>query len=167
MMTHLRVLAVKGTAQAAIIAVMARFAAGFPNRRNCCFADKNRSNSAGGAGLMVDIRTIPILRGMTLIAALIVTGEIAFAQNDATSANFIIPGCRAFLGPALQQDRCVGIVEGIIFASKGVVCPPKTSTTVQSVQIVVNYIDTRPTRQNDNFFALALDALKTTWPCKK
>jgi len=116
---------------------------------------------------MVRIRTIPILCVMTLIATLTITGEIAFSQNEATSANFIIPGCRAFLGPALQQDRCVGIVEGIIFASKGIVCPPKTSTTVQSVQIVVNYIDTRPARQNDSFFTLALDALKATWPCKK
>jgi len=112
-------------------------------------------------------RTIPVLSSVVLVAALTTTGEITFAQNEATTANFIMPGCRAFLGPALQQDRCVGIVEGLIFASKGAVCPPRTSTTAQAVQIVVNYIDSRSTRQNDNFFTLALEALKTTWPCKK
>jgi hypothetical protein len=104
--------------------------------------------------------------GIALITAIVVNGEMAFAQNDATSANFIMPDCRAFLGPALQQGRCSGIVEGLVFADKGL-CAPKASTTGQAVRIVVQYIDERPARQQENFIALALEALRADWPCRK
>ncbi len=103
---------------------------------------------------------------MALIATLTVNGEVTFVQNDDTSANFIIPGCRAFIGPALRHGRCSGIVEGLVFAGKGV-CAPRGSTIGQAVSIVVQYIDNRPGRQHEKFIALALEALKSAWPCKK
>jgi Rap1a immunity proteins len=98
-------------------------------------------------------------------AALTVIDELALAQNDTVSANYIVPSCRAFLGPASQQGRCSGIVEGLVFAGKGL-CAPKASTTEHAVQIVVQYIEKRPARLDQNFIALAHDALKAAWPCK-
>ncbi len=118
--------------------------------------------------LMARARSLLVLRGIALIVALTINGEMAFAQNDKTSANFIMPGCRASIGPALRQGRCSGIVEGFVFAGKGVdVCAPNAVTTEQAVRIVVQYIDKRPARINDDFRRLALEALRAAWPCKK
>ena len=108
---------------------------------------------------------VTFLAGATaLIAALTEADEMAFAQSDTISANYIMPDCRAFLGPALQQGRCSGIVEGLVFADKGV-CAPRSSTTEQAVRIVVQYIEKWPAKLNQNFVTLAHDALKAAWPC--
>jgi hypothetical protein len=37
----------------------------------------------------------------------------------------------------------------------------------QSIRVVVKYIDDRPERQHEDFMALALEALRAAWPCKK
>jgi Rap1a immunity proteins len=105
------------------------------------------------------------LRGIALVAALTVTGEMAFAQNGATSANYIVPDCRASIGPALRQGRCSGIVEGFVFAGKDV-CAPRAATTEQAVRIVVQYIDKIPERQHEDFRKLAVEALRAAWPCR-
>lgn len=115
---------------------------------------------------MLRSHPISILSGI-FIAALIASGEVALAQNDATSANYLMPRCRAFIGPASRQDRCTGIVEGLVFAGKDVgVCAPRASTLEQSIRIVLQYIESRPAKRYDNFIALALEALKARWPCK-
>jgi hypothetical protein len=107
------------------------------------------------------------LRGIALIAALITSGEIAFAQNGETSASFVMPSCREFAGPALRRGQCSGIVEALVYAGKPIgVCAPK-ATTGQAVSIVMKFIDARPAREQDNFIALALEALRGAWPCKK
>jgi hypothetical protein len=113
------------------------------------------------------------LRGIVLIAALVLDCGAAFAE-DTTSANYVMAGCRAFLLPKIPHDTnlnliagvCAGIVSGINYAAADV-CPPIGVTSVQSVHIVVNYIDGRPARLNENFNAIALEALRAAWPCKK
>jgi|SoiMetStandDraft_2_1073263.scaffolds.fasta_scaffold00523_3 Rap1a immunity proteins len=111
-------------------------------------------------------RDIVAFFGVAAALAGTLAGEIARAQHDTIStAQYIMPDCRAFVGPALHRGRCCGIVEGLVFAGKGV-CAPKTSTTEQAVQIVMQYIEKRPARLDQNFIALALDALKATWPCR-
>jgi len=112
------------------------------------------------------------LRSIALITAIILNCGVAFAE-DTTSANYVMAGCRAFLLPKIPHDYnlsliagvCAGIVSGINYAAADV-CPPKGVTSVQSVRIVVNYIDGRPARLNENFNALALEALRAAWPCK-
>jgi len=37
----------------------------------------------------------------------------------------------------------------------------------RNASIVVQYIDGQPTRMNDDFRRLVLEALQTAWPCKK
>jgi hypothetical protein len=68
--------------------------------------------------------------------------------------------------PAAQQSRCSGIIEGFIFVGKDVgVCAPKASME-KSVRAVVQFIENRPARMNDDFRPLALEALRAAWPCK-
>ena len=106
------------------------------------------------------------LRRVLLFSVLALHCDLAGAQDSDASATFIMPSCRAFVGPASREGRCSGIIEGLVFAGKGV-CAPKGSTAGQAVSVVVKYIDSRPTRQQDNFIGLALEALRKTWPCKK
>jgi hypothetical protein len=108
-----------------------------------------------------------VLRSIALIAALTISGELAFAQNGEISASFVMPSCQEFVGPALRKGQCSGIIEALLYAGKSVgVCPPRASTG-QAVAIVMKYIDARPAREQDNFIALSLEALRATWPCKK
>ena len=45
------------------------------------------------------------------------------------------------------------------------ICPPPESTVDQGVRLVVQYVDSQPTRLHDNFDALAIEALRKAWPC--
>jgi Rap1a immunity proteins len=107
------------------------------------------------------------LRGIVLIAT--VNCGFAFAQ-DANSANYMMSGCRAWLiTPApvelrLQAGFCAGLIEGLGFGTG--ICIPQGVTVAQSVRVVVKYIDERPERQNENFNALAREALRAAWLCK-
>jgi len=39
-------------------------------------------------------------------------------------------------------------------------------TRGQTVQVVMAYIDSRPARLHESFYALALEALRNAWPCR-
>ena len=112
------------------------------------------------------------VRGIALVAAMLLGCGASFAE-DLGSANHIMVGCRSAVagGPsknsaeALLRGYCMGITD-TLFALSGIVCPPKGSTTGQTVRIVVKYIDERPARMHENFTALALEALRAAWPCR-
>ncbi len=112
------------------------------------------------------------LRGILLIAALASNGGPAVAA-DTTSAKYVMAGCRTFLLPKMPDDAnlafiagaCAGIVSGMNYAAADL-CPPAGVTSVQSVRIVVKYIDGRPARLNEKFNALAFEALRAAWRCK-
>jgi Rap1a immunity proteins len=40
-------------------------------------------------------------------------------------------------------------------------------TTVQSVAVVIKYIEARPQRMQENFGRLAVAAMQAAWPCKR
>jgi hypothetical protein len=94
----------------------------------------------------------------------------AFCAN--TTANEAMEGCRFFLtdqdhGTLKQinaQGYCRGAVEALIIANH---CAPEGVTIGQAVRVVVQYIDSQPSRLNEPFAALASEALKDTWPCRK
>jgi len=46
------------------------------------------------------------LRGIALVAALTLHGEMAFAQNSEISANFVMPSCREFAVSPLRKGQC-------------------------------------------------------------
>jgi hypothetical protein len=114
------------------------------------------------------------LRGTVLIAAFALNSDFALAEADLNSANYIMPGCRAFLEPDPPKDmntkflstQCRAIIRGLVYALSSNICPPKSKETHEDVRVVVKYIDEQPARLHEQFFALALEALRAAWPCK-
>ena len=112
------------------------------------------------------------LRGVVLIAAIVLNCGFAFAEQRLNSANAIADGCRAVALRTIPPDmsalvgECVGIIEGIVYTPPQV-CIGHGVILGQEVRIVVKYIDERPERQQESFMALALEALQAAWPCKK
>jgi hypothetical protein len=111
------------------------------------------------------------LRCIPLIAVIALNCGATFGQ-DTDSANYVMPACRATLNRDLQTQvllpmsmLCAGLVEGIHFAASGV-CHDQRVTREQVLRVVVKYIDDRPARLNENFKALALEALQAAWPCR-
>jgi hypothetical protein len=45
-------------------------------------------------------------------------------------------------------------------------CPGAQSTGDQWERVVAHYIDDHPERLNENFYALAQEALRKIWPCQ-
>ncbi|MGE5304950.1 MAG: Rap1a/Tai family immunity protein [Alphaproteobacteria bacterium] len=90
-----------------------------------------------------------------------------FAENP-LSANSKIGGCRNYVANSgddlFSQGYCAGAVEALVEFAAGA-CAPKTATNMQSVQIVVKYIDARPVRLHESFNKLAAEALRQAWPC--
>jgi len=125
----------------------------------------------------------------------ILAGGAAFAfigttaAEDTSSANYILPGCQDFLGLKQpytgRQGFCAGTVAGISFVGKDLrrlrpaypsesdavtwlycLDIPEKVTLMQLVRSVIAYIEDRPARMHEPFVALALEALRTAWPCK-
>jgi hypothetical protein len=125
-------------------------------------------------------------------AALVLTITAApAAEEDMNSANFIVPGCRAFMDQKpqddlLRQGLCTGIVRGIAamgtfmnfsldlhplpendYRRRGLCMDaPDEITLGQELRVVVAYIEARPERMHESFEWLALQALRTAWPCR-
>jgi hypothetical protein len=47
------------------------------------------------------------------------------------------------------------------------ICAPDGVTLAQQVRVVVQYIDERPARMNENFKLLAVEAFQAAWPGRK
>ena len=96
------------------------------------------------------------------------------AADDTASASMIMPGCRPlpgdknrsymFIDYVAIQATCTAQINAIVDTSDKV-CPPDKSSYLQAQQVVVSYIDQRPTRLKERFTKLALEALVATWPC--
>jgi hypothetical protein len=96
----------------------------------------------------------------------------AHSQPDTASANYVMPGCRAFLARGerdqLMQGLCVGRTDGVCDTAVvlGRVCSPPQVTAGQAIGVVVQFIEARPVRMHEPFTKLALEALIAAWPCK-
>src|SRR5258708_193334 len=120
--------------------------------------------------------------------AFTVTATMA-AEEDTSSAHYILPGCQDFLVlKQPQTDRqgfCAGTVAGISFVGKDMrrlrpsypsesdavtslhcLDIPEKVTLMQLVRGVIAYIEARPQRMHESFNDLALEALRTAWPCR-
>ncbi len=117
------------------------------------------------------------LRSIVAIA-LILNCRTTVAQPVQYSADYMMPGCRdvaaliPFSNPSEERNDlayfCLGIVVGLSYLgrSDGSICLPVGVTREQAVRAVVEYIDGHPTRMNENFVPLAIEALQAVWPCK-
>jgi hypothetical protein len=96
----------------------------------------------------------------------LISGETV--AEDQLSANSKIVGCRHYLSSSkddlLLQGYCAGAVQALVEFAAGA-CAPKGATTMQSVRIVLQYIDARPARLHESFNKLAAEALRLAWPC--
>lgn len=112
------------------------------------------------------------LSGIGLIVLTLLGGYPAFAQEDIYSANYVMPGCRDFLGKGTGSAHlggyCVGLVIGVArHAYAPSICLPREVTDEQIVSVVVQYIDSQPARLQEDFVVLAMEALRKTWPCAR
>jgi hypothetical protein len=108
-----------------------------------------------------------VMLGGVMIAVL---AEIVPAS--AQSAMFRLPGCRSYINQdnALRYDFSGGVCSGIVEALMSIgaplgICRPPESTVDQGIRLVIQYASSQPTRLNEDFNALATEALRKAWPC--
>jgi hypothetical protein len=105
----------------------------------------------------------------------------AHAAEDAASAGYMLPHCKASLHyppGTFIEGYCAGIVVGMVAVAQPLFAPgqsraaercldiPGTVSNSQLVEAVVSYIEARPQRMQEQFRVLAVQALFDTWPCK-
>jgi hypothetical protein len=112
------------------------------------------------------MRQLLVLSGVMI--AVLTEGGPVLAQ----SATFRMSGCRSFenYDNVLRYDFSGGVCSGIVEALTSVgatfgICRPPESSIDQGIRIVVQYVDSQPTRMNENFSSLAVEALRKAWPC--
>ena len=118
-----------------------------------------------------------MMRRISLILLFLIVAysqpAIAQSNNDVTSANYVVPGCREFLKAqtdqySYRQGVCAGTVSAMQYFSKPLgYCSPEGTNVGQAIRVIVAYIDQRPTQMHMQFRDLALRALRAAWPCKK
>ena len=111
---------------------------------------------------------------LLVLSGVMIASLTEIEPASAQTATFRMPGCRSFLNQdnglryVFSGGVCSGVVEALISmaATLGVCCPPET-TVDQGVRVVVQYVSSQPARLNENFEALAVEALRKAWPCSK
>jgi Rap1a immunity proteins len=124
--------------------------------------------------------------GLALTALM---ATMAWAAEDFTSTNYMLPECRHVLdrlghdgfdrqgsipsdGP-FGGGYCMGQIHGFAFMLQRNPGPlwcaliPKGVTEGQMLMVVVRYIEARPNRMHESFDLLTAEALVDAWPCKK
>jgi hypothetical protein len=115
------------------------------------------------------------MKRILLAISLIASGASSKASSDelpfrSDTAASIVSGCRNFTDPnspgdAFQQGQCVGLLKGLYYLSSGACIPPAVTVSVIA-RTVVRYIDDRPSRLEEDFRELTLEALRRAWPCR-
>jgi Rap1a immunity proteins len=121
---------------------------------------------------------LPVLGTIAVIVVMTFNCGKAVAGPDETSAGYFMPGCRdaaslitfSNVGESeeqvARQGFCAGIVVGLSFMGQPYgVCVPAGTTSQQVISTVVQYIDGQPERIHEDFNPLALEALRSSWPC--
>ena len=118
-----------------------------------------------------------MIRRAALLFALLMTLDTdnAASQQDWSSANYIVPGCRAYLANNIPMNQfsnattCRATVSTLAWAGHEQLgfCVPDMVTDAQLMRVVVTYIDSAPARMHENFRVLSLEAFRKAWPCKK
>jgi hypothetical protein len=103
----------------------------------------------------------------------------------AATANEVLPACKLYLSVVDRHGRvsqseiprlmdageCLGAVYAMLTVSHTLAeplkfCPPVDFDAEQGVRVVVAYIEKRPGRGREDFTMLALEALRSKWPCR-
>jgi hypothetical protein len=126
---------------------------------------------------MIQIR-LPVPGVIAVIAVMIFNCGVAVAGPNKTSADYFMPGCRDAASlitfsnvreseeQVARQGFCAGIVVGLSFMGQPYgICVPAGTTSQQVTSLVVQYIDGQPERIHEDFNSLAVEALRSNWPC--
>jgi hypothetical protein len=118
------------------------------------------------------------IRAALVLMIPLTTANGATAQTDTASANWIMPGCRAFIDDGRRMEAhaftagvCVGRVDILLLVGRGLpsdarFCPPKGVTRQQAIRVAIAYIDARPGQMHEPFAFLAMAAFQEAWPCR-
>jgi hypothetical protein len=123
-----------------------------------------------------------------LLSYLAIPGlAIALGCNSAkgATANEVLPACKLYLavidrhGTVTQSEiphlmdagECLGAVYAMLTVSHTLAeplrfCPPVEFDAEQGVRVVVTYIENIQGRGREDFTMLALEALRSKWPCR-
>lgn len=134
---------------------------------------KDRVIVAGEA----EMRMRAVMLAVGLVATLMANCGVAVAEQDVTSANFLMSACRDVVsgnmsngeskGDLFTMGLCAGIISGLSYMGTFYgLCSPIGVTPQQAVSVVVQYIDHQPARMDEDFRVLASEALRAAWPCK-
>jgi len=111
--------------------------------------------------------------------------SLGCTSAQAASANEVLPACKLYLsvvdrhGTVSQSElsnlvdagECLGAVYAMLAVSHTLAeplkfCPPVEFEAEQGVRVVVAYIENRPGRGREDSTMLALEALRSKWPCR-
>jgi hypothetical protein len=109
------------------------------------------------------------LSAILIATFLALTSGLARAEEDPSSAAWVLPGCKLIVDPSASADvyrlgLCVGTLNGLNWSFM-LFCPPDPHTSEQMVRVVLNYVEQHPERIHENFEVLAIQALQLAWPC--
>jgi Ssp1 endopeptidase immunity protein Rap1a len=110
--------------------------------------------------------------------------RLGCASANAANANEVLPACQLYLsvidrhGSVTQSElshlmdagECLGAVYAMLAVSHTLAeplkfCPPVEFEAEQGVRVVVAYIEKKPERGREDFTTVALEALRSKWPC--
>jgi hypothetical protein len=111
-----------------------------------------------------------MFRLLMIALMMILSCEVAFAEEDRPSANSVAEGCRLVADDqpstgSINEGICSGLISGLAYSDLMICIPPEVRND-QMARVVVQYIDQRPVKRHENFLKLASEALRVTWPCK-
>lgn len=117
------------------------------------------------------------MRSSLIVIFVLYAASIAVGQGDKPrqDGNELLLSCQSVVdsmsdgslkGNAYDRGFCVGLVEGIAYASS-TVCVPKGVTIGQEVRVVAKYLNDHPEQLNHDERILTDAALSNAFPCKK
>lgn len=110
--------------------------------------------------------------------------SLSSASAETASVTDVLPACKLFLSIMDRQGKvreadvahlmdageCLGAVYAMLNLATALTeplkfCPPNDAEAEQAVRAIVAYAEKRPERAHEDFMTLALEALRTAWPC--
>jgi hypothetical protein len=124
----------------------------------------------------------PIRR--TIMRVYIIVASLAFSVIGDASGTVVDTGadaqryCQLLIGgsfhdygEARSAGSCEGMVETAMLFSPNLpadvrACPPAQGSILESVKVLLRYLDNNPDRLNEAGITLAIEAFRNDWPCR-
>jgi hypothetical protein len=107
---------------------------------------------------------------IAIFTSLQLTSGTVGAEKNPYTANDLLQDCKARLLEGVAVPRpfysglCMGLIAGVHYIDAKS-CAPDNATNNQLMRVVLAYIEVRPQRMNEEFMKLAVEALRSAWPC--